>query len=525
MVDDPLGWATDVLPTEDYGYQATLMNDTHMSHAMEFPYPQSMANCATCHAPWTDQVLVDDNFNLEFCKSCHVIEGVDAWPGEIYSQPHRPPPMTYLWANSGVPGIHNVGMNCQTCHGTDGFSSFSDMHSGYDDHIYDANGDKYADQYTVAIDALAFDPATNVLTIDFSANNVDIVPEVLVSLYGWDTKNFIIASHTSDGSTACLDRRGDPGGCRMEFAPGDTNPLFTEDAANVPGDWRVTLDLAAYVPTEFLPDTIPTLITDNVIKMIEVTVTPELELDGQDVVLTAVDDTFDIGGLAVVGDHFKGDNATVDVVKCNACHDVLASTFHDASGRGGDDIVVCKNCHVTTRAGSHIELASRAIDSYVHAIHTFQPFDEDDVYNYNEFGADNDPDFDNGTTDPVFNARNEMHKTHVFPNFTALSCEGCHKAGTFNVPDQSKSMFGVLRESWTLDDPNARTIGTIPEYVTGPASRACGGCHRANMVIEDAAGDLATFNAHTDAFGTLEENDDDELVLYGIIDKIMSMFE
>ena len=37
MVDDPFGWATDVAPTGDYAYTANLMNDTHMSHAMEFP--------------------------------------------------------------------------------------------------------------------------------------------------------------------------------------------------------------------------------------------------------------------------------------------------------------------------------------------------------------------------------------------------------------------------------------------------------------------------------------------------------
>jgi hypothetical protein len=70
-----------------------------------------------------------------------------------------------------------------------------------------------------------------------------------------------------------------------------------------------------------------------------------------------------------------------------------------------------------------------------------------------------------------------------------------------------------------------RNIGSVPEYVTGPASRACGGCHRADLINADLAGDLAAFNAHTAAFGTLVENDDDDAVLYGIIDKIMSMFE
>ena len=93
---------------------------------------------------------------------------------------------------------------------------------------------------------------------------------------------------------------------------------------------------------------------------------------------------------------------------------------------------------------------------------------------------------------------------------------------SYNAADQSKSMFGVLQSSWDIAD---RSIGTIPESVTGPSSRACGACHSANMVIDDRAGDLAAFNPHPDAFGTFEENDDDGLVLYGSIDKSMGVFE
>jgi hypothetical protein len=91
-------------------------------------------------------------------------------------------------------------------------------------------------------------------------------------------------------------------------------------------------------------------------------------------------------------------------------------------------------------------------------------------------------------------------------------------------------MPGVLAAS---DNIPTRNIGSIPEHVTGPASRACGGCHRAVMINEDHAGNLASFNAHTEAFGTYAENDtaddqgtpvDDE-VLFGIIEKIMTWFE
>jgi hypothetical protein len=61
--------------------------------------------------------------------------------------------------------------------------------------------------------------------------------------------------------------------------------------------------------------------------------------------------------------------------------------------------------------------------------------------------------------------------------------------------------------------------------VTGPASRACGGCHRADLINADLAGDLASFDAHTANGGTYVENDAEDIVLWGVIDKIMSLFQ
>jgi OmcA/MtrC family decaheme c-type cytochrome len=271
-----------------------------------------------------------------------------------------------------------------------------------------------------------------------------------------------------------------------------------------------------------VPDSIPALIAFGEINKVEVSLTPELELDGIDVVLYAVDDTLDLGTGLIVDDYYKGDNATVDTTKCNACHDSLASSFHDGSGRGGEGIEVCKNCHVVTSPGSHIEMASRAIDSYTHAIHSFQAFDVGDTFE---------------TFDPVLAARYDQHVNHVFPNITIRNCEACHLEGTYNVPDQTQSMPGVQAKSdyvatWyemvdglAVENAEGRNIGFVPEFATGPASRACGACHRSRMINDDLAGDLASLNAHTAAGGTLEENDPDDFVVYGIIDKLMSLFE
>lgn len=523
QVDDPFGWATGAPQTADYTYEGSIMNDTHMSHAMEFPYPMSMQNCSTCHEGNEAAVTADTFFTPETCKSCHPVRGIDAWPEDagttqegLYAQPNRAPPLQFLWERAGVSVVHTFAdintVDCTTaCHGTN-FSSFSDYHTGYDENIYDATGTKYADANTVSVDSVSV--AGDLMTIEFSANNVDIVPEVLVSFYGWDTRNYLVGSHERDANvTACAGRRP---GCKMEYVPessgGSPNPLFTEDPASVPGAWIVTLDMSALQLTK--TDLLPQLIADGKITKAEVSITPELNVGGTDVVLLAVGETFDLTAGALVADYFKGGNATVSVAKCNACHDALASTFHSESGRGGDGIEVCKHCHTTTFPGSHLELQSRAIDSYVHGIHSFQLFDGDDVAAAN---------------DPVFDARAEQHIKHTFPNFTIRNCEACHLAGTYEVPDQSKSMPGVLSKSYSISD---RAIGTLPEYVTGPASRACGGCHRADFINADNAGELTSFLAHTGTFGTLVENDDpdsdadnNDEILFGIIDKIMSLFE
>jgi len=313
----------------------------------------------------------------------------------------------------------------------------------------------------------------------------------------------------------------------------------------------LTVDLAAWVPgvagdgeSVGQPNVaIPDLIADGIVKKAEVTLTPMLDLNGIDVALDAVTQTFDLGENQLVDNYFKGDNAIVDTEKCNVCHDQLAVTFHSGDGRGGD-IVACRNCHNTTFTGGHLEMTSRSIENYVHSIHSFQDFDTDDIFNDGPSNA-LVPGYD-----PVFAKRYDQHIKHVFPNFTINNCEACHVTTpanpvTYNVPDQSKSMPGVLSTSYdlltwygvypagdpleglTFEDPAGRNIsGNTPEYVTGPASRACGGCHRARLINQDEAGALASWNGHTQSFGTYSENDPDEdTVLFGVIDKIMSMFK
>lgn len=72
---------------------------------------------------------------------------------------------------------------------------FADIHSGYDSTIYTSDGVKYSDEITASIDGASL--SGNTLSIEFSAtgnagsvDSADIVSEVMIGLYGYDTKDF-----------------------------------------------------------------------------------------------------------------------------------------------------------------------------------------------------------------------------------------------------------------------------------------------------------------------------------------------
>ena len=160
LVDDPVlaqqFLAEEVTLTpeqeEQYAYKTTLMNDVHMSHAMEFPYPQSMANCVTCHEGKLDVALADENFTVETCKSCHPVTGSEeAGTAELAL-------LTILDAADGHSAEDLEDDACTDCHGEDDDGpSFREIHSGYDHLIYTEDGLKYSDAISVTIDNAAFD--------------------------------------------------------------------------------------------------------------------------------------------------------------------------------------------------------------------------------------------------------------------------------------------------------------------------------------------------------------------------------
>ncbi len=283
-------------------------------------------------------------------------------------------------------------------------------------------------------------------------------------------------------------------------------------------------------PTSYGLAAIPTLITSGKVKKAEIAVLPQLAVNGEEVALTAVSKTFDLVGKAFVDNYYQGTNALVSEAKCNLCHDALGTTFHQGEGFGGK-VTVCRTCHVTTSGGAHLEMQSRGIDSYVHAIHKFQYLDTNTV------------DF----ADPVYAKRYAQHVEHGFPNFTIKNCEACHVAAT---SDRSRATTRLTRPSRCL--ASSRPPGTSPRagstspparrcrllrsgrsatsrrYVVGPSNRACGGCHRAVLINEDAEGELVSFNSHTAMGGYTVANGKTSSgvdYVYAMIERMMNFYK
>lgn len=474
LVDDPplaasylAGTATLTADQKaQYAYKTTLMNDVHMSHSMEFPYPQSMSSCVTCHEGKLDTILADANFKASTCKSCHPVTGSAETGTDVLA-------LTNILPSPLHDGMNLDTANCIACHSTgNGFNAptFSQIHSGYDKAIYTAAGQRYSDAIKVTIDSATV--ANNKLTIKFSATEspdiagigvTDIKPTVLVGLYGYDTHDFLIGPHEKlvDSSR------------NLEFVVGSTHPRMTTVSA-AGGSWEVTADLSAWA----------SLISDGTVKRVEIGIIPTLN----NTIILALDApsrTFELASNAF------DDSFYSPIVKvsngCENCHDALATNYHSPD-RGGN-IIICGLCHTVKSGGSHLEMASRSIDSYVHAIHSGQAFDISSI----------------NFADPVAALEYEEHIGFPYPTHGIADCESCHVTGTYEVPDQSKSLPGLLSASAATLEGKDRSIGTIPAYVTGPASLSCGGCHRAALINEDAAGGLASLNQHIKQGGYLVE--------------------
>ncbi len=469
LAEDPAAYAAQGgEPTAEqdakYAYTASTMNDTHMSHAMEFAFPQTMANCVTCHSGKLNAILTDAKFTATTCKSCHPVETAGDANRAPALRSVMPADHTWdLYSNAAT-----AAPACNGCHSASGSAPvFSAIHTGYNSVIYaNTSGLKYSDAYTAAITAASYDSATNVIsaTLTVTENTavagytVDSVkPVVYFAPYGYDTKDFILGAQNQD--TAVAAKTGFTVSCSVASVKTCTVTMDLDLIGTAGTTWKGR-------------------IADGSVKRIEIAVLPTLkDAGGVTLAQNAVTRTFSLTGNAFADGTFP---AIVDPAKCNKCHEALATTFH--SGNRGGSVVACRVCHQVTSGGSHLPEQSRSIDSYVHAIHSFQPFDPADI----------------NFADPVAALRYEHHINSTYPYFTTLACESCHNPGMYNPPTEAKSLPGILSAS------EAGIPNTALSVVTGPAARACGGCHRAELIVNNDGPGLDAFIGHTKAFGYRE---------------------
>jgi OmcA/MtrC family decaheme c-type cytochrome len=500
LADDPATYAAEggkLTPDQvtKYAYTANIMNDVHNSHAFEFNYPQSMSNCVTCHEGKLDKVLTDANFQPKVCKSCHPVTGVNG------TQPGRAPSIAQLWANANVTSFHSFDLYtqtdpglCNSCHKAGGSGkTFAALHTGYNKAIYDGTGAKYSASIKAQVDGASFDASTNLVTVNFSvtgaAANAFVQPQVVASLYGYGTKDFLISGHSSQFADKTPNLEWAEGAViRGTTTPANTSRLQVTPATATQGNasWVATIDLTTWA----------SMISSGQVKRIEVAILPNLGLD-QTQAVSATNPAIAIAGVtqtvavnqtatdARIAAGSSYGKAIVDPAKCNQCHDALGTTFHTPA-YGSAGVVACRLCHFVGAAASHLEMQSRSIDSYLHAIHSMQEFDIKSI----------------DMTDPVQALEYNDHVEGNYPNFAGpLNCESCHASGTYDVPDQAKSLPGLVSASSKFL-AGTRNIGTVAAEIAGPGARACGSCHRAQLINQDNATSLAAFYAHFNMYGS-----------------------
>ncbi len=129
-----------------YAYERILMNDVHMSHNMEFPYPQTMQICATCHSghlgdTLESDIFADSKYRASTCVSCHSVDGLKAKMETRHDGVAITIHDTFI-AKMDDPAQRDT-VDCTVCHGKSvgvGPSFATIHHNGYNPIIYADDG-------------------------------------------------------------------------------------------------------------------------------------------------------------------------------------------------------------------------------------------------------------------------------------------------------------------------------------------------------------------------------------------------
>lgn len=425
---------------DTYAYTANVMTDVHASHLNVFPYPQAMNNCITCHTGTKlDDTLTDANFRRAVCETCHA--DVDPATNTVVALPLSV--IIPTWHDPDTMG------ECNTCHFTGGSAPvFSTIHVGFDQTKYDTavNAEAGDLQYTYSIDNIVYDDVASSLTITWGAKDAAGTALDVLNLDPAAGPVFL-------GDPA--DRNNESEGNRIlvgYYGWGTNNVANYDQYKKADILANTTYDAATGLATTIFP--LSDKLTTYAATKLEVGIIG-VPLVGNPGVMAAVDSVTE--GIILATGVLEDRDTAVGVVanaKCDACHDSIVIHTNSSYGHTAvGNVNACIFCHNTSSA-AHVDQQGRSIDSYLHSIHTFQ-------------------------TEPEF----------IFPMFTTTACEACHTAGNYDAPSQA---------DWSGSSINS---GSSDPVTVGPASRACGSCHRAQAIKDADTDKLDGVNGHTQTNG------------------------
>jgi OmcA/MtrC family decaheme c-type cytochrome len=427
------------------GYDVSRGDDG--SRIANFGFPQSMSNCATCHktAAQLAAATAETNFKASLCKTCH--GGAD----KPFSINNLPFPSDVIKAFHST---YTEATNCQGCHVTGGIAPIlSQIHDGYDK-VKELGKDiaYYTPEVTVNGNTVtivwgAYQVSTgtayNVLNLDPAAGPVFLGDPA--------DRRLADGTYTSQGARILVGAYGwgtnDIAAYDDVSKKADLLANSTYDAAT--GKATTTVTLSRVVPADVSA-------TRGVVGIIGIP-----QISGEDASVKSVTADFNFDNTTVTPSDDIANNSG-----CNTCHDQILMHEGDSHGHTTvGEVKACKICHNPSGASGHFAQQSKSFKDYVHLLHAGQPAA--------------------GETEGI-----------EYPG-NLKNCAACHDADKYAVPDQTKSLGGVV--SGFYDATTGKLSGK--NNITGPAAIACGGCHKANLFEEGGDDAVTAFNAHTKTMG------------------------
>ncbi len=399
----------------------------------EADYPADMTSCVVCHKDGSGNLVasvMSQPASITLCQTCHRgdIDPFDTASASYDADDVKEQVIEDIFAKAGRTGtivsthktmVVTNGQDCSDCH------TITDFHSGK------SKENALAETIAYKIDSVTV--ADGKATIKWYAYNPNDDTKYDLSLKTATTGKPLFI-HTAPSTDPVVDGVW----LLVGYYAAGTNDIIGYDSyynASTTTIWSVTTFGSDKVATSVVPlssTKIGTLTPSSTKGIIGIIGAPLV--DGVGAKVTSVTKDFNLSTGALTSS-----TAIANDAKCSNCHDniLLHAGRHTAIGNA----IACRICHNPTSSAGHYAQQSRSLKSYVHAVHEGQA--------------------DSGTGEILVTG---------YPN-TMADCSACHDAGTYSVPNQTKSLGGVVG-----------TLGTS-KATTGPASIACLSCHVAYQYV------------------------------------------